>query len=529
MNEQELLQFYTSGGDLSTLDDASLSQLAALMKVQMNTAPSPPPGLLNQPAGQTVPPSNTPPWGPENGQDFVEGLGSVLLQAGALGAGMPGIGLKSGPVSTLLQMILGGAEGAINPPEGEDRLSSALSGAAFGGGVEGGGRLTAAKAPSVGNRVAMWTGTPGSFNKGGRGNRYLEAFLNQRRREGFGQGVPVGKTQAAVVPKLKEGTLTPKPIRQRLNSELDDVKAALPGRDIDFMKIREDFPSEVYQPEKFLGLSDPRGTAEAILADESKFWYGNEALLDSTNPRKGTRVRTRTQHTKPFNLPADQTYLPPPPNTLTGDVVEESVGPWGQVNFDPTMATFGEVVEMAQKQGKEAAPVFEEVGKGKWVRMSDTPERLAAKGRKHQLSQAADVHARSLGPGGNEVADRLEETNAALSDQYKVEEVAKAIRSGLWPAATRGGIMASLGGGAAAITGSDYMTGALLGGLLGLNAYPANISRAGYMAGRLGEVAPTAIRTQQLTDDLLSGLDLEGLFGEEPRRPRTARRREPGR
>lgn len=72
----------------------------------------------------------------------------------------------------------------------------------------------------------------------------------------------------------------------------------------------------------------------------------------------------------------------------------------------------------------------------------------------------------------------------------------------------RGGVGAGLGSGLAWASGGDPLTGAKVGGLAGPFMSPANLSRAGYALGRIGETAPRATAITDIITDLLHDMGL---------------------
>ena len=479
MGDQELLQFYTSGGDLNQLNDADLQKLGQLMKVGPAQPTQPPTLGLTPPNERRIEaPSSPGSIGDIPGKEFVKGLGSSLMSALMLAGGLPGVGAGAMPARVLIETLLGGAKGGID----EGTLGGAATGAALSGGMELGGGLLSEAAPWAGNQVGIRMGTPQSMRPGNQTRKYVEAFLNQRKREGFGKGVAVGKEQGSILPKIQQRTIHPEGIRLRLNKEMDQIKSSLPKREIDFEKVRTSQPSKLRDPQKFIGLDAPADTAKAVESSDKAFWEQNKGLLDTINPPGFTTTPT-----------------PPsgPPGSLPGNITTPN----------PTKITFGDAVEIAQRQGKSAKPVFEQNAQGKWVRAQDSPTQQAARERSGLFKDAAVDYAKSQ-PGGDEVAKRYLETNAALSDQYKIEEIAKKLRRGLAFAGIRGGLGAGAGSGAAYLTGQDPQIGGAIGGIGGLIGGPTNISRVGNFAGRLGEVGPSAVRTTDLLGELESLMSL---------------------
>src|SRR3990167_9244260 len=120
MDSAQLLEFYTSGGDLSTLSDADLQSLAGMMGAGREPVPKAPfgGGLIT-----SIPADKPADIGAIPGKDVI----SFMLKALSLGLGLaPGTAGMPLAARGIIQTLLGSAEGAINPPEGMDRGESAV-------------------------------------------------------------------------------------------------------------------------------------------------------------------------------------------------------------------------------------------------------------------------------------------------------------------------------------------------------------------------------------------------------------------
>lgn len=490
MNDSQLFEFFISKGDVSTLSEADLNRLEQILSaVDAAGQPNTPPEMLTRPGAPARPAGPADIGSIVDPKDFVEWLGSTVTNAMTFATGA--LGPASVPIRAGATGALGAISGAINPREGENRLQGAVREGASQAGLEGIFGSLSKALPYVGNRAAIWLGSP---LRGKEAREATEAFLRERQRGGWGTTPAVGQTTT----KLR--SLTKRPgLKDELNQKMDVVKSKLPERVTPFSDVRERAVqnNELRDPEKFLGVDAPVDSAGKIAASDAAFWNQNEELLGHMQSlRGGPNVEGAFGPMAPVD--AART-LPPPGNTLPGEVPYFRVGPQARPNVN-----FGELVEMAQKQGRSAAATYEKTNAGEWVRVSDTPEKLAARERNRILKDAAVDTARSQ-PGGDEVADTYLNLNERLSDAFSIEDVADSIRRGLAFAGIRGGLGSGLGSnlgriasGATAGGAAGGLEGAAAGGIAGLMLTPSNISRFGNVGGRMSQMAPSAWRIYQL-------------------------------
>ena len=505
MNEQQLFDFYASGGDLAQLSDQDVVTLGRMLKVTGSTIEPPP--SFGPPATPGAPASTT---GPSNigdidPREFVKWLVSTIPQALSIGAGM--VGPAGIPVRMGIQGLLGALTGAIDPEEEQGRLESAVNMGAFQAGLEGVGSVASKVLPWLGTQAAVRMGVPPGVRSGGRTRKFVESFLNERRRggiTGWGQTPAVGQKTTA----LRKATGQPS-LKRDLSEQMDVLKGQLPERIKPFGEVEEAATTgnQLRKPESFLGLDDPRQAAKTIAESDEKFWAGNEELLGHMQGTAGSTARaTRRATTRPYFPGPDERLLPPPPNTLPGGVRGKETRGLSIESPGEPRVNFGDLVEMAQKQGASAAPTFEKTAAGKWVRASDTPEKIAARERNRLLKDEAVNLARGQ-EGGGEVADTYLNLNKRLTDAFKIEQAADKLRRGLAFTGIRGGLGSGLGLTAGTLLGGlgGASIGGPIGGGIGLLATPGNISRAGSLGGRLGEVTPSAWRIYQLIQQLEEG------------------------
>ena len=506
MNEAQLFEFFAGGGDLSTLSDDDVLRLDTLLqKTQSGTAPptGAGPGGIPLSTAETTPME----FGDIPPKQFLEGLLANMVRLGTIPmgvAGPAGIPLRSGILGAM-----GMGAGAIDPGEGENRFEGAVHEGATQAALEGGAGMLGKALPWLGTQAAVRMGVPGGVRPGAQTRKMVEAFLRERQR-GFGGVVPSG-TQSRIGQVARIGDTPPvgskttvrrratgqPPLREELSSSMDTLKQELPERTTKLRDVENRITQEerqrIYDNDELLGVDDADATTRALGASDEKFWAGQETYLRHKQGLHGSAVPFRNTTTYQAPIPAERA-LPPPPNTLLGDVrsVEEGI------NFsspgDP-MVNFGELVEMAQKQGKSGAPQFADLGKGKWVRVSDSPAQGAARARSVGLKREAVNTARSQ-EGGDVVADTYLNLNERLSDAFKIETAADKLRRGLAFAGIRGGLGAGLGsavgGGTSGYEGG--ISGGAAGGILGILLGPTNVSRLGNTLGRVAEIAPTAVR-----------------------------------
>ena len=152
------------------------------------------------------------------------------------------------------------------------------------------------------------------------------------------------------------------------------------------------------------------------------------------------------------------------------------------------------------------------------MRLPDTPGQMSAKARGEAFKEAARGTARQQ--GRPELADAYDLINRDLQDIYKTNEMNKILRRGYAAAGLRGGLVGASAGGAAGVATQDPATTGTafgVGGLLGVLGYPANLYRAGSMAGRVAGAAPTLTRGYNLgTDDIVEILRKALMEEEEP-------------
>ena len=494
MNEAQLFEFYAGGGDLAQLSDEDVTRLYQL--IQQTQAATAPPQLGPVRPGETVPPPAPMNIGDiAEPREFLEWGGSSLAQLFGLGAGIAGP--ASIPARAGLTGLSGLLSGLINPEEGEGRLESGIDEGAFQAAMEGGGGAAAKFFPWAGTQTAVRMGVPPGVRSGGRTRSFVEAFLKERQRgglSGWGRTPAVGQKTTA----LRKLTGQPS-LRGELSQEMDQLKSALPERvtplpavkDVHLRNVQS--PGQLRDPQKFRASTRPLEAAEALQESDDQFFQQHDWLQRGIQglPR-GPQPEGIFAPLEPLNI--RKTLMPPPGTLSGGDIPMFRAGPEPQPKLN-----FGDLVEMAQGQGKQASPVFEKTAAGQWVRTGDAPEQLAARARKATLQQEAIRTAQDQ--GAPDVAATYQNLNERLSGAFKIEQAADKLRRGLAFAGIRGGLGAGLGSGVGLAAGGVGVGGPI-GGALGLLATPGNISRAGSAAGRLGETVPSAARIFELIQQL---------------------------
>ena len=206
MDEQSLLAYAFGGGDIDALSPEDLRKLRVLL------SPEPPPGSqagamaqstvqgdpsrqpsfnFTRPGTPVSPSADTSALADIPPEEFLRGLGSTGLQGLMLATGLaPGMPLVA---RTLINLILGGAEGVVRP--GGDVQEGAKA-ALFQGGLEGISGGLSKGFPRLGTEVAVRTGVPASARASNEASKMVRAQLRRRQREGIGMTPAPGRTRS---------------------------------------------------------------------------------------------------------------------------------------------------------------------------------------------------------------------------------------------------------------------------------------------------------------------------------------------
>lgn len=452
MDDNQLLELYTSGGDLTLLTDQDLARLHTLIQ----------PRVAN-PLGPIAPINST----TQPGTDPKGFAKDLALRTTELGVGAATGGLSFIP-RLALNMATGAATGAADGNATGNMLQQ--------GAIEGGGGLLSMM-PALGNRAALLFSGARSKFPGASMSELVEPFMNMYKR-GIGQGINVGDVR------------TPIQRRKIAGQQIEDLESRIPGHTSP-MDVRGSMNTLV---DDAINSSRPTDVRDALGHDEFEFILQQ---LEQRTPNGPNAIAQVLAGTPPSYFPPNPGVPPIPRHSDAALQALRKAGITGPMSVRETM-------ELGRAQSRAGKSVIQSKKEGDWVLPQDKPLRQAEVERGQRLKENAKPLIAAHGELQN-----WEELNDLLADLYKVEEINRAVRGGGTILAepgqlgARGGTAYGTAQNIATLFGLPQRSTGAVGGFAGQFALaPRFISGSGNMLGRTGRIAPSAVRSVQLEEEI---------------------------
>lgn len=461
MDDNQLLEFYTSGADVSQLSDADLTRLHRLIQPRVSNPL------------QTIAPIGADPNGPSIGDvDPKQFAKDLALRTTELGIGALTGGLGFMP-RLAINMAMNAATGAAD--------NDATGNMMRGGAIELGGGILSAL-PKIGTKVALLLGGARSRFPGASLSELAAPFMRQYNR-GVGEAINVGDVRTPIMRRKIAG------------QSLEDLESRIPGS-VSPHSVRgaaDELRADA------VNSSRPVDVEDALNKDEIEFIIQQlEARTPNGQQAVNQALQTTTQVPQAGFTGGTTTVTSTIPRQTDAALQAlRNAGINGPMSVRDTM-------ELGRAQQRAGKSVIQSKKEGDWVLPQDKPLRQAEVERGGALKENAKPLIAAHGELQN-----WEELNQALSDLYQIEEVNRAVRGGgqvlgePGQAGARGGLAFGTGGNVATLLGLPRAGTAATAGTLGQFALaPRFISGAGNMLGRTGRIAPSMIRAIDVEEEI---------------------------
>lgn len=455
MDDNALLELYTSGGDLSLLSDGDLARLHSLIQPR----PSNPLG--------PIAPINAAPSAPSIGQfEPKEFAKDLALRTTELGAGA-----LTGGLSFIPRLAINMAVNAATGAPDHDATGNMLRG----GAIEAGGGFLSAL-PRIGNKASLLFSGARSKFPGASLNELVEPFMRQYNR-GIGQGISVGDVRTPIIRRKIAG------------QSLEALEDRIPGTTspLDVRGSADELRSSS------INSSRPVDVEDALNKDEIEFIIQQ---IEARDPAGKQGVNQALQTTRP-GFHGGSVNVPIPRQTDQALQALRNAGITGPMSVRDTM-------ELGRSQQRAGKSVIQSKKAGDWVLPQDKPLKQAEVERGARLKE----NAKPLIAAHGEL-DNWEELNQQLADLYQIEEINRSVRGGGEVLAepgqlgARGGTAYGTGQNIATLLGLPRAGVAATAGTLGPFALaPRFISGSSNMLGRTGRVAPSLIRALDVEEEI---------------------------